>query len=198
VGLVGHDVGAGVMQVFARRYPERLSGLFFFNCPTPAIGARWVAADHLHEMWYQFFHRQPWAAALIGSSRETCAAYIGHFLRHWSANPKTFEGVLDRWVDNFMRPGNLQGGFDWYFASAPSADRVFGGASPAFPPIDTPARVLWGARDPIIRAEWMDLLGETFRDIEVSRAEEAGHFVHYETPDLAAAEVARFFLERAG
>lgn len=43
----------------------------------------------------------------------------------------------------------------------------------------------------------MDLIGETFRDVEESRAEGAGHFVHYEAPDLAAA-VARFFLDRTG
>ena len=34
-------------------------------------------------------------------------------------------------------------------------------------------------------------------NVEASIAEEAGHFVHYERPDLAAAEIGRFF-ERIG
>ena len=41
-GIVSHDVGAYVAQGFARKYPDRLSGLFFFNCPYPGIGERWV------------------------------------------------------------------------------------------------------------------------------------------------------------
>jgi hypothetical protein len=44
--------------------------------------------------------------------------YIGHFLDHWAHEPGFFDEDLERWVDNFMRPGNLQGGFDWYLASA--------------------------------------------------------------------------------
>ncbi|ACL55803.1 alpha/beta fold hydrolase [Methylobacterium nodulans] len=196
VGLVGHDVGAYVMQAFARRHPERLSGLFFFNCPTPGIGPRWAEAGHLKETWYQYFHQQPFAAALVGASRESCATYIGHFLRHWSADPETFAPLLDRFVDNFLRPGNLQGGFDWYLSAAPSRRQVIEGTALPLPPITVPTRVLWGARDPIIRVVWMDRLAETFTDLEAGRAEEAGHFVHVESPDLAAAEIARFFTGR--
>ena len=43
-GVVSHDVGAYVAQGFARKYPERLSGLFFFDCPYPGIGRRWAIA----------------------------------------------------------------------------------------------------------------------------------------------------------
>ena len=31
-----------VAQAFARKYPDRLSGLFFFNCPYQGIGGAWV------------------------------------------------------------------------------------------------------------------------------------------------------------
>ena len=43
-GFVAHDVGANAMQCFARLYPERVAALFFFNCPTHGVGARWRAA----------------------------------------------------------------------------------------------------------------------------------------------------------
>jgi pimeloyl-ACP methyl ester carboxylesterase len=68
VGLVAHDVGAIVAQVFARRSPERLSGLFFFNCPHSGIGSRWIAPDHVPEVWYQTFHCLPWSASMVGAS----------------------------------------------------------------------------------------------------------------------------------
>ena len=43
VGIVSHDVGAMVTQAIAQRAPDKLRGLFFFNCPYPCIGARWCA-----------------------------------------------------------------------------------------------------------------------------------------------------------
>jgi pimeloyl-ACP methyl ester carboxylesterase len=49
---VAHDVGGFVAQVIARRAPERVQGLFFFNCAYPGIGARWVEPRHLLETWY--------------------------------------------------------------------------------------------------------------------------------------------------
>ena len=54
-GVVSHDVGAYVAQGFARKYPERLSGLFFFDCPYPGIGRRWADANSINEIWYQTF-----------------------------------------------------------------------------------------------------------------------------------------------
>ncbi|HEX5915977.1 MAG TPA: alpha/beta hydrolase, partial [Rubrobacter sp.] len=113
-GVVSHDVGAYVAQGFARKYPERLSGLFFFDCPYPGIGRRWASPDSINEIWYQTFHQQPWAASLVGENRKTCEVYFRHFLERWSHKPGIFDEDLDLWVDNFMKPGNLQGGFDWY------------------------------------------------------------------------------------
>ena len=60
------------------------------------------------------------------------------------------------------------------------------GEAPDLPPIATPTRVLWGGRDPVLKAEWMDRLPEFFTDLEASVAEEAGHFVQMEQPELAA------------
>jgi hypothetical protein len=68
----------------------------------------------VREIWYQSFHQQPWAADLVGSSREACGIYLKHFLDHWADEPGVFDEDFEAWVDNFMRPGNLRGGFDWY------------------------------------------------------------------------------------
>lgn len=192
-GVVSHDVGAYVAQTFARRYPERLAGLFFFNCPYPGIGRRWAHPDHLAEIWYQSFNQQPWAADLVGESRRTCELYIGHFLRHWSHDPGAFAGDLDAWVENFMKPGNLQGGFNWYRSTHESRLALIREGPPELPRIETPARVLWGTSDPVLKVEWADRLGDYFADLEYSAAPEAGHFVHYERPDLANTEIERFF-----
>lgn len=193
VGFIGHDVSSFVMQRLALRYPERVTKLFFFNCPTHGVGARWRDPSHINEIWYQTFHQMPYAAQVVGSNRESCKAYIGHFLRHWSHKKNAFDPVLERWVDNFMRPGNLQGGFNWYISQNAGRLAVMAGTAERPPKIKAPTKVLWGRHDPILKSEWIDVLPEAFEDLTVDIAEHCGHFVHYEDPDLAAHEIDSFF-----
>jgi pimeloyl-ACP methyl ester carboxylesterase len=192
-GIVSHDVGAYVAQAFARSYTERLSGLFFFNCPYPGIGERWAEADHVNEIWYQSFNQQPWAASLVGENRKTCETYIRHFLDHWSHEPGFLEEDLDLWVENFMKPGNLQGGFNWYISTNEGRIKQIRHGPAELPKIETPTRVLWGVSDSVLKVEWADRLGDYFANLDFSPAEEAGHFVHYEKPELANDEISGFF-----
>lgn len=193
-GIVGHDVGAYVAQAFAHKYPERVTGLFFFDCPYPGIGSRWAEPDHLQETWYQYFHQQPWAQDLVGSSREACRVYLRHFLDHWAAEPGHFDEDLELWVDNFLIPGNLRGGFDWYVGTGESRTSLIRDGAPRLPTkIQPPARVLWGAEDPILKVEWADRLGDYFADYRFDPVPGAGHFLHYEQPELANREISSFF-----
>ena len=192
-GIVAHDIGGFIAQLIARRESDRISGLFFFNCPYPGIGARWVEPHHLLETWYQFFHQQPWTAELLGSSRETCRIYFREFLRHWSHQKTAFDDELETWVDCFLKPGNLQGGFNWYLGNHASRMAVIAGTLPPPPPISIPTRVFWGEHDPLFKKSWTDRLPEFFSNLDFSFAPDAGHFVHYETPDRAAEEIRRFF-----
>jgi pimeloyl-ACP methyl ester carboxylesterase len=196
-GFVGHDVGAYVMQSLARRYPERVTRLLFFNCPTQGVGARWREPGHINQIWYQTFHQMPYAAAIVGASRASCRAHIGHFLRHWSHRKDAFAPVLERWVDNFMRPGNLQGGFNFYISQNAPRLAVMAGTADRPPKIKAPTRVVWGRHDPILKAEWVDVLPDAFEDLSVDIAEDCGHFVHYENPDRAAQEIEAFFAGEA-
>jgi hypothetical protein len=42
------------------------------------------APDRLSHIWYQSFNQLEIASTLVGATRETCRAYIGHFLRNWA------------------------------------------------------------------------------------------------------------------
>lgn len=192
-GVVTHDVGAGIMQHFARQWPKRLTGLFLFNANHPGVGRRWAEADHLKETWYQYFHQTDLAAELVGASRESCCVYFRHFLSHWAHDPHAFDDDLDAWVDNFMKPGNLRGGFDWYRATNESRLAAIRDGAPKLDKIAVPARVLWGAHDPVLKVEWRDNLEDYFTDIRIDVAPDAGHFVHYESPILANREILTFF-----
>ena len=193
VGIVGHDVGGAVMPALARLAPERIAGLFFFDFSYPGIGARMGAPDRLNEIWYQSFHQMPMAATLVGATRDSCRAYIGHFLRHWSHRKDAFDDVLEDWVDNFMQPGNLDGGFAWYRAAHAGRVAMMAGTAPVLSPIPLPTCVRWAAHDPIFPSAWTDRLGELFTDLDLAILPGVGHFPHREDPDLAASEIAAFF-----
>ncbi|CAO4141756.1 Alpha/beta hydrolase fold [Methylorubrum thiocyanatum] len=194
VGVVAHDVGASVGQALGRANPDRLTGLFFFDCPYPGIGPRLARPEMLAEIWYQSFHLKPFAAGVVGASRESCRAYIGHFLSHWAGgNPSAFDDVLDAFTDNFLVPGNLQGGFNWYLSQQAERLAMVRGEAPALPPIGVPTCIRWGTRDPLFPYEWTDRLGETFSDLDLAPFEETGHFPHRERPDQAAEAIAAFF-----
>jgi pimeloyl-ACP methyl ester carboxylesterase len=193
-GIVGHDVGAYVVQVLGRTAPERLTGLFTFDCPYPGIGPRLAVPEMLAEIWYQSYHVKPFAAAQVGASREGCRLYIGHFLRHWAGgNPAAFDDVLESFVDNFLAPGNLQGGFNWYVSAQEGRLAMIRGEAPRLPPITVPTGIRWGDRDPLFPYAWTDRLGETFAELDLAPFPGVGHFPHREDPDRAAAEIARFF-----
>lgn len=97
--------------------------MFFFDFVYPGIWTRMGSPDRLNEIWYQSFH--------------TCRAYIGYFLRHW-AHRKEVETVLEAYVDNFLRPGNLEGGFAHYKASHAGRIAMMKGEAVVLPPITTP------------------------------------------------------------
>jgi len=192
-GVVSHDVGAYVAQGFARKYPGRLGGLFFFDCPYPGIGRRWADPDSINEIWYQTFNQQPWAASLVGENRKTCETYFRHFLDHWAHKPGLFDEDLGLWVDNFMQPGNLQGGFDWYIGTNASRLDLIRNGPPDLPQIETPTRIRWGEYDSVLKVKWADQLEDYFADLDFAPMREAGHFAHYERPDLANQEISDFF-----
>lgn len=197
-GVVGHDVGGAVMQALARQAPGRITGLFFFDFVHPGIGARMGTPDRLNEIWYQSFHQMEMAGALVGASRETCRAYIAHFLRHWSHRKDAFDNVLEAFVDNFLTPGNLAGGFAYYRAAHAGRLAMMRGEAPAVPPILLPTCVRWAEHDPIFPFAWTDRLHETFPDLDLAMFEGVGHFPHREDPERAASEIARFFTRLGG
>ena len=192
VSIVSHDVGSFVAHQFALAWPERVEKLFFFNCAYPGIGPRWGDYQHFPETWYQQFHQKEFAAALVGSSREAARIYFRHFLTHWSHQKQAFEPYLDEWIDNFMAPGNMQGGFDWYVGVSKFRRRMMQEGGIAMPKVKAPTYVLWGAHDPVLRFEFADKLADYFEPVTLEKAEGAGHFVHFEVPELANARMLKF------
>ena len=181
------------MQPLARKAPERVAGLFFFDFVYPGIGSRMGAPDRLNEIWYQSFNQMDMAPAIVGASRQSCRTYISHFLRHWAYCKNAFDDVLSEFTENFLKPGNLAGGFAHYRATHAGRIAVMKGEAPALPRITVPTCVRWAEHDPLFPYAWTDRLGETFADLDLAPFPDVGHFPHREDPDRAAAEIAAFF-----
>jgi pimeloyl-ACP methyl ester carboxylesterase len=196
-GAVGHDVGGAAMQPLARRASERLTGLFAFEFVYPGIGARMGAPDRLSHIWYQSFNQLEMASTLVGATRETCRAYIGHFLRNWAHRKDAHDDVLEAYVDNFLKPGNLEGGFAHYKAAHAGRIAMMKGEAPSLPPIATPTCIRWAEHDPLFPYAWSDRLGETFTNLDLALFPGVGHFPHREDPDRTAQEIDAFFSRRA-
>ena len=192
-GIVGHDVGGALMQPLARQAPDRIAGLFFFDFVYPGIGGRMAEPERLNNIWYQSFHQMEMAPALIGATRESCRTYISHFLRTWSHRKDAFDEVVEAFADNFMKPGNLAGGFAHYRAAHAGRIRMMKGEAPRLPPIAVPTCIRWAEHDPLFPYAWTDRLSETFSHLDLAMFDGVGHFPHREDPDRAAAEIAAFF-----
>ncbi len=194
VGIVAHDVGATIAQVFARRCPGRIAGLFFFNFLYPGIGARVSAPEHAVHTWHAAFNQTDLAPALLRSSPEAGRLFFTYLLRSWAHRPEAFDdAALDAFVTNFQVPGNLEGGFAHYRAVAAQRRAEASGTAPPPPPITLPTCVRWAQCDPALPTAWADRLGEFFTDLDYAPFADAGHFPHREQPDRAAEAIAAFF-----
>jgi pimeloyl-ACP methyl ester carboxylesterase len=192
-GIVGHDVAGALMQPLARTAPQRLSGLFFFDFVYPGIGPRMAEPERLNNIWYQSFNQMEMAPGLVGATRESCRTFIGHFLKSWAHRKDAFDDVLETFTDNFLKPGNLAGGFAHYRASHQGRVRMMKGEASQLSSIKVPTCIRWAEHDPLFPYAWTDRLGATFANLDLALFPGVGHFPHREDPDRAAAEIGAFF-----
>lgn len=64
---------------------------------------------------------------------------------------------------------------------------------PVLEPIRPKSYIMWGRHAPILRTEWADNGDENFDDVTVEIAEDTGHFVHCQQPELADTHMRAFF-----
>lgn len=201
VGVVSHDIGASIAQFFARKHPELIAGLFFFNFMYPGIGKRFTAPEHLQHVWHTWFNQSNAAVEVLDASPESVRRFVTYFLRIWTHRKEAIDdATIEAFVVNFQRPGNIAGGFAHYRAVAAQRRAEAAESPPPPQPIALPTCVRWTECDPTLPVAWADRLGEFFPDVDFAPFPDAGHFPHHEQPDRAAEEIAAFFvrLDREG
>ena len=184
--VVGHDFGAVVAHKFMRRHPDRTGKVAIFNPIVPGFDELWLGPEHIHESWYNMFHALPMAAELVGSSREACRIYFRHFLSHWSHDRGLFDGeMLEIYVDNYMKTGNIEAGFNCYIPPEPwdDIDRTISDRETLF---------LQGMADTCIPSKWSDLVTRWYTRFSMEYVSDGGHFLMVEKPDLVVERLRGF------
>ena len=101
-------------------------------------------------------------------------AYFGNFLRHWSWRKDPFNDVLNVFVDNFLKLGNLEGGFAHYNGTDAGRIAMMTGEAPKLPQIEIPTCVRWAEHDPVLPYAWADRLSETFAHLDLAQVPDVG------------------------
>ncbi|SDG88881.1 alpha/beta fold hydrolase [Microbacterium sp. 77mftsu3.1] len=171
--IVGYDIGSRIAQAALRTAPHRFRGAVLTPA-YPGIGDRAASPALASTFWYQHFHREPVAAALIDGDERAVRTYLTYLWDTWRADAAP-PPHLDEIVAAYARPGAFAASLQWYVANR--------GYAADDEPITVPTTMLWPDSDPLFPVEWADNLSEHFSDARLEVVTDCGHFVPVERAD---------------
>ncbi|WP_437498592.1 alpha/beta fold hydrolase [Sorangium sp. So ce1099] len=191
--IVGHDYSALVLHKFVRKHRDRVIRAAIINPITPGFEGRYLSPGHFPESWYSQFHQLDMAVDLVSSSRDACRIYFRHFLNHWSHDKGLFQGEeLEIYVDNFMKPGNIHGGFNFYRANLSITSQPWTQLDRTIS--DCPVTFLQGMGDPVVPSVWTDLVTPWYSRYTIDYVQDGGHFLMREKPGYVNTHLKNAFL----
>jgi haloalkane dehalogenase len=184
--LVVHDIGGPIGCLWAARHPERILSLTVLNAPLNLATWRnpWTVGP-FHRRWLG-----PLALALTGRRM-----FVESFVRLGVVDRTTVNRAVAESHYELLRRGDGGRAF---------LDISRGWCDPAGEPLlrsglasrTYPAQVVWGERDPVLRAEHRAFV-ETILRPERSLTFSAKHFLQEDLPTELSAAIASFCLEGA-
>jgi pimeloyl-ACP methyl ester carboxylesterase len=188
--MVGHDYSALIMHKFVRRYRDMTIKGLTIDPIVPGFEERYLSVSHFPESWYSQFHQLDMAVEVVSSSRAATQAYFKHFLSHWSYNKNLITNEeMEIYTDNFVKPGNIQGGFNFYRAnlsltSAPwtELDRTIS---------NVPMTFLAGMGDTVVPSIWSDQVTNWYNNYTIEYVPDGGHFLMMEKPEIVVDRIRR-------
>ena len=181
--LVGHDWGGPTAFALAARHPEAVLSLTVIDVVIPGDGGEFSQGGR---RWHHAFHRTPeLPEALVGGRERT---YLGWFYRAYSARPEAIDaGAVEEYLRTYTDPEALRAGFA-YYRNLPRdmADNEALLATGFRLPM--PVLAIGGGRtDAFGRAGEVEAsMRRVATDVRGLIAEESGHFVPEEDPELTA------------
>ena len=141
--VIGHDWGAAVAWVFARRHPELTSKLASLQVAPPDVWKRNITAGQILASWYMFFFQLPWLPEWVARRRDF--AMLERALRRTTARPVFSDDDIGAYKDSWRQPGSLTGPINYYRANV--LGRLFGGQNSSEARITCPTLFIYGEKD---------------------------------------------------
>ena len=166
--VVGHDWGGVVGWHLAMHHPDRLRRLIVLNAPHPVAFRRELrrpSTQLLRSSYGLFFQLPRLPEALLSAGG---FALLKRTLR---SGPARTDAELDAYLAALTAPGALTAALNYYRAAARRPRR-----GPR--PIRVPTLLLWGDRDPFLRAELTRGLEPWVEDLTVTHLPDAAHWMH--------------------
>ncbi|WP_405059572.1 alpha/beta hydrolase [Kribbella sp. NBC_01505] len=192
IGLVGHDLGAGVGFQYAAQYPTEVTRYAHLDYPLP--GPVLSAGQYRTLSWHLAFHTQAdFPEAVVAND---VRRYLGLFIPTVAYGGKSFGGTntkspyTDREIDEFARtysrPQVLTGGFNLY-RTLDQDERD----NRAAKPITTPTLLLTAqGLLPFTRSTLQPRVKNLIKTAEVPHA---GHWLPEENPAFVTTQLLSFF-----
>lgn len=181
--VVGHDMGGKAAYVLAHLHAKMVSKLVLVDCLLPGT----ENMDALRGgAWHYGFHMAPGVPEMLTQGRER--AYIRAQIKAWSRNKDAItEAAISEFARHYAGPGGMTAGFNYYRALREDAPLVatFRGRRLSMPVMTITGR--YGVGDKLAEA----LRDETDNFTSIV-AEDSGHFVAEEVPDLFCDNLVRF------
>jgi 2-hydroxymuconate-semialdehyde hydrolase len=182
--VVGHDIGGGVAQNLAVRYPERVERLGLVNSvcydswPIPemkAIQATAPVVEHL-----------PPGLTTKGLKTGLRRGFV-------------HQDRAERFLDLFLEPFSTPEGLKVFVEHARSLDsRHTEEIAPRLSALRIPVAVAWGREDPFQEVHWAERLASDIPTAELTVIDEASHFSPADAPEPVAEALLRLLDRPAG
>jgi pimeloyl-ACP methyl ester carboxylesterase len=175
--LLGHDIGSIVSQLIAQ---EVNCNLVLINPAYKGMRGRW--REIANEYWYIFFHQTPIAEKMIYSNYKD---YINYFIDHLTVN-KFKDEEKEEYFKVYQDIQSIKALVNWYRAYV----RYFRWSD--IKEIRAKTLIIWSDSDPLFPYSWTDKLGEEFKDYELVKISNAGHWPHIEKSEEVNNTIIKF------
>src|SRR5215217_4734975 len=136
-----------------------------------------------------------WATPGVGEQAMAATTREGFVARIKQGNPKMPEEQLHRMYDDYDRSTRCAA-LRYYRSGSENYQTIGGEQAAALRPLDIPALVVWGAKDPYIPVEQAERQKQAFPSARIVILPESGHWPQFDDPEAVRAEVVPFLRPR--